>query len=132
MGKFIKTISYSIFLMCFFASIPAQASGEKRQVMNDELTQLLRGNTIDGESSVKFHMFFRDDGKVFGLTNSGQRNSGDWKVKDDKLCVFWFNPNWEHGCDKVFTTDTGYVNIATGNETHYEYSILPGNPEELE
>jgi hypothetical protein len=80
----------------------------RRQLLNPtELRVLLTGNTFTGQTSkgIKFHVYYRADGAMFGILLSGRskgkRDDGTWNVTDERgHCRQWIK--WAGAAEDCF------------------------------
>ncbi len=113
------------------------AEARPKQLSSEEVTALLRGNTVygfnpDDESS--YVMFHSVDGRVraelSGIDRSVSRSDGRWWVNDlGQLCVDWENFRWISSCAAV-NEDDGAITFTDDNGRIISFGeIEVGNPD---
>ena len=128
-----------VALLAVFAvwSVACDAEARPKQLSAEEVTTLLRGNTVygfnpDDESS--YVMFHAVDGRVraelSGLDRSISRSDGRWWVNDlGQLCVDWDNFRWVSSCAAV-NEDDGAITFTNDNGRIISFGeIEVGNPD---
>ena len=136
--KFLSKLStVALLLAVALSSIVSNAEARPKRLSSDEVTALLRGNTVYGfnpNDETSYVMFHAVNGRVraelSGIDSTVSKSDGRWWVNDlGQLCVEWDNFRWINSCATVnenegvitFTDDNGRI-ISFGE-------IEVGNPD---
>ncbi|MDP6013226.1 MAG: DUF995 domain-containing protein [Alphaproteobacteria bacterium] len=136
--KFLSKLStVALLLAVALSSIVSNAEARPKRLSSDEVTALLRGNTVYGfnpNDETSYVMFHAVNGRVraelSGIGSTVSKSDGRWWVNDlGQLCVEWENFRWISSCATVnenegvitFTDDNGRI-ISFGE-------IEVGNPD---
>ncbi len=136
--KFLSKLStVALLLAVALSSIVSNAEARPKRLSSDEVTALLRGNTVYGfnpNDETNYVMFHAVNGRVraelSGIDSTVSKSDGRWWVNDlGQLCVEWDNFRWINSCATVnenegvitFTDDNGRI-ISFGE-------IEVGNPD---
>ncbi len=136
--KFLSKLStVALLLAVALSSIVSNAEARPKRLSSDEVTALLRGNTVYGfnpNDETSYVMFHAVNGRVraelSGIGSTVSKSDGRWWVNDlGQLCVEWKNFRWISSCATVnenegvitFTDDNGRI-ISFGE-------IEVGNPD---
>lgn len=93
---------------------------------HEEATAFVKGKSVQGkhmDHTGPFVLDFRANGTLFG-TVEGRSDSGNWEVKDAKLCIKW--RRWIYdGCGPLQRTDDNQVqHLWPDGRVHF---IAPAN-----
>ena len=103
-----------------------------KQLTNEQIKELLLGNSVDGQSREGHYytFFFPTYGKMLGEISNGATDEGGWSVKDNMLCRTW--NNWRTGelCKKVYTRGNQILLLYSSGRIAVQ-TLRPGNPENL-
>ncbi len=136
--KFLSKLWIAALLLAIaLSSIVSNAEARPKRLSSDEVTALLRGNTVYGfnpNDETSYVMFHAVNGRVraelSGIGSTVSKSDGRWWVNDlGQLCVEWKNFRWISSCATVnenegvitFTDDNGRI-ISFGE-------IEVGNPD---
>ena len=94
----ITSLAGTICFACLVDTAFAQTAPEGVPLSAEEVVAFVKGKRLTatriagGEPSLQF----KEDGSLYGM-NSGQSDSGKWRVEDGKLCMTW--RRWDYdGC----------------------------------
>ncbi len=102
----------------------------------DQISTLVSGKTIEGfneDRKVTYFAYFKQDGGLGTLTESGVRGKGTWRVTDGgELCTKVGNAGEK--CTKIVPTAAGtHLRIDEKNTlTNTIRSVMDGNPKNIE
>lgn len=143
---------YFMMLLLFFCLGPAVAGNNAVPLNGDEIKQLVKGNTAEGEKTrvqtgsmfltvhIPFETYFTPSGEILEKSHGGGPGDvllahGKWWVKKGKLCFQYFDSlrDTEKKCKTVMPTgDGGYELLdKNGKATHTWHRVVEGNPHGL-
>ena len=146
----------SIYLLIplLFLSVELAEAGNDAQPLNgDEIKQLVKGNTAEGEKTrvqtgsmfltvhIPFETYFKANGEILEKSHGGGPSDvllahGKWWVKKGKLCFQYSDSLRDTGkkCKKVMPTNDGGYELLdkSGKATHTWHRVVEGNPHGLE
>ena len=136
--KFLSKLStVALLLAVALSSIVSNAEARPKRLSSDEVTALLRGNTVYGfnpNDETNYVMFHAVNGRVRAELSSIDRtvskSDGRWWVNDlGQLCVDWENFRWINSCAAVNEND-GVITFTDDNGRIISFGeIEVGNPD---
>ncbi len=136
--KFLSKLStVALLLAVALSSIVSNAEARPKRLSSDEVTALLRGNTVYGfnpNDETNYVMFHAVNGRVraelSGIDSTVSKSDGRWWVNDlGQLCVEWDNFRWINSCATVNESD-GVITFTDGNGRIISFGeIEVGNPD---
>ena len=136
--KFLSKLStVALLLAVALSSIVSNAEARPKRLSSDEVTALLRGNTVYGfnpNDETSYVMFHAVNGRVraelSGIDSTVSKSDGRWWVNDlGQLCVEWDNFRWINSCATVNESD-GVITFTDGNGRIISFGeIEVGNPD---
>jgi len=136
--KFLSKLStVALLLAVVLSSIVSNAEARPKRLSSDEVTALLRGNTVYGfnpNDETNYVMFHAVNGRVraelSGIDSTVSKSDGRWWVNDlGQLCVEWDNFRWINSCATVNESD-GVITFTDGNGRIISFGeIEVGNPD---
>ena len=136
--KFLSKLStVALLLAVALSSIVSNAEARPKRLSSDEVTALLRGNTVYGfnpNDETSYVMFHAVNGRVraelSGIDSTVSKSDGRWWVNDlGQLCVDWENFRWINSCAAVNEND-GVITFTDDNGRIISFGeIEVGNPD---
>jgi hypothetical protein len=136
--KFLSKLWIAALLLAIaLSSIVSNAEARPKRLSSDEVTALLRGNTVYGfnpNDETSYVMFHAVNGRVRAELSSIDRtvskSDGRWWVNDlGQLCVDWENFRWINSCAAVNEND-GVITFTDDNGRIISFGeIEVGNPD---
>jgi hypothetical protein len=136
--KFLSKLStVALLLAVALSSIVSNAEARPKRLSSDEVTALLRGNTVYGfnpNDETSYVMFHAVNGRVraelSGIGSTVSKSDGRWWVNDlGQLCVDWENFRWINSCAAVNEND-GVITFTDDNGRIISFGeIEVGNPD---
>ncbi len=136
--KFLSKLWIAALLLAIaLSSIVSNAEARPKRLSSDEVTALLRGNTVYGfnpNDETSYVMFHAVNGRVRAELSSIDRtvskSDGRWWVNDlGQLCVDWENVRWINSCAAVNEND-GVITFTDDNGRIISFGeIEVGNPD---
>lgn len=147
-----KNLAYLLLVGMLFAGLPVYAGNDSTPLNGQEIKQLVKGNTAEGEKTrvqtgsmfltvhIPFETYFKPGGEILEKSHGGGQSDvllahGKWWVKKGKLCFQYFDSLRDTGkkCKKVMPTgDGGYELLdKNGKATHTWHRVVDGNPHGL-
>lgn len=94
-------------LVMFLPIAPNGAFADSQQVKGSEFVTIMNGNTLlaTNKAGVKFKAFFVSGGIATYEDETGARDQGSWRIRDDQeVCVTWKKiEDGKERCARVFS-----------------------------
>ena len=124
-------------LACGTLLLAATTGFAQQPLPATEMRKLLSDHTTFGiaETGVRFHVYYRPDGKMFGESRGRYYDVGTWNVADDgKYCRQW--SKWRDGardCFEMYDLGEGkYRFLSIDRRYDTRVQILEGDPHRLQ
>jgi len=116
---------FAALLLLMAAALPASA--DDREVLGDELAELLTDNTIQGIwYETGYTQFFQGNGRTVYIADGSQPDWGTWRISSaGRYCSVWRGTG--ESCYPVIERDGTYYWLQESSGTTHPFEVFEGN-----
>ena len=116
-----------LFAAIIVLAVGRPSQGEERKMTALQIFEALAGNTVEGVSGrTPYRSYFRPDGVTLYQPDDGPRETGKWRVDEEKdqYCAWWARSGWS--CYEVYRDGRQIIWVVPYSGKRYPSRIIPG------